>query len=104
MKKLILSLFLAFTAISTAQAQKADPSLLIHEQFTKIDTNGDGEISQEEFLNYKLEETKKVTTKVFEKLDSDKNGSISEEEYSQTVNNIINQLKKMSEGMAKAKQ
>ena len=46
-----------------------------------------------------VEETKKVTEKIFEKLDTDKNGTISEEEYSQIVANIVNQLKKISEGL-----
>lgn len=49
-----------------------------------------------------MEETKKVTAKVFSKLDTDKSGGISEEEYSQTVSNIINQLKKLSQGMTQS--
>ena len=39
----------AILAACPAWAQNADPALLIREQFAKIDTNGDGEISQEEF-------------------------------------------------------
>lgn len=100
MNKIILTTIALTLSAQIVQAQQAAPSLLIHEQFAKIDTNGDGEVSQEEFLNYKLAETKKVTAKVFQKLDTDKSGGISEEEYSQTVNNIINKLKQMSESIA----
>ncbi len=96
MKLIAFSSLFALLLINSVQAQEVDPALMIHEQFAKIDTNSDGEISQEEFLEYKLEETKKVTAKVFEKLDTDKNGTISEAEYSQTVANIVNQLKKLS--------
>ncbi len=99
MKKAILTAA-AILATCPAWAQNADPALLIREQFAKIDTNGDGEISQEEFLAYKQEETKKVTAKIFEKLDTDKSGGISEEEYAQTVNTILSQLKKLSAGLA----
>ncbi len=101
MKLTVFSCVLTLLFINSVQAQQIDPTLMIHEQFTKIDTNSDGEISQEELVEYKLEETKKVTAKIFEKLDTDKNGTISEEEYSQTVANIVNQLKKMSEGLQK---
>ena len=48
MKKAILTAA-AILATCPAWAQNADPALLIREQFAKIDTNGDGEISQEEF-------------------------------------------------------
>ena len=65
MKKVILTAGMLLWAVHPALAQSADPSLLIHEQFAKIDTNGDGEISEEEFLDYKMEETKKVTAKFF---------------------------------------
>lgn len=99
MKLTVLSSLFALLLISQVQAQEVDPALMIHEQFAKIDTNADGEISQEEFLNYKIEETKKVTAKIFEKLDTDKNGAISEEEYSKIIANIMNQLKKMSENL-----
>ena len=99
MKLTVFSCLLTLLFINSVQAQQVDPALMIHEQFAKIDTNSDGEISQEEFLNYKMEETKKVTAKVFEKLDTDKNGAISEEEYSQIVTNIMNQLKKISENL-----
>ncbi len=99
MKLIAFSSLFALLLINSVSAQQADPALMIHEQFAKIDTNSDGEISQEEFLNYKMEETKKVTAKVFEKLDTDKNGAISEEEYSQIVTNIMNQLKKISENL-----
>ena len=102
MKKVILTAGMLLWAVHPALAQSADPSLLIHEQFAKIDTNGDGEISEEEFLDYKMEETKKVTAKGFSKLGTDKSGGISEEEYSQTVSNIINQLKKLSQGMTQS--
>ncbi len=101
MKLTVFSCLLTLLFINSVQAQQVDPALMIHEQFAKIDTNSDGEISQEEFLDYKMEETKKVTAKVFEKLDTDKNGTISEAEYSQTVANIVNQLKKISAGLAK---
>ena len=99
MKFTIFSSLFALLLINQVQAQEVDPALMIHEQFAKIDVNSDGEISQEEFLEYKLEETKKITAKVFDKLDTDKNGAISEEEYSKTVTNIVNQLKKLSEGL-----
>ena len=55
MKKVILTAGMLLWAVHPALAQSADPSLLIHEQFAKIDTNGDGEISEEEFLDYKME-------------------------------------------------
>lgn len=99
MKFTIFSSLFALLLINQVQAQEVDPDLMIHEQFAKIDTNADGEISQEELLNYKIEETKKVTAKIFEKLDTDKNGAISEEEYSKIIANIMNQLKKMSENL-----
>lgn len=99
MKLTVFSCLLTLFLINSVQAQQVDPKLMIHEQFAKIDTNSDGEISQEELVNYKVEETKKVTEKIFEKLDTDKNGTISEEEYSQIVANIVNQLKKISEGL-----
>lgn len=99
MKKFILAAVIML-ATGPAFAQNADPALLIREQFSKIDTNGDGEISQAEFLAYKQEETKKITAKIFEKLDTDKSGGISEAEYAQTVNTILSQLKKLSAGLA----
>ena len=102
MQNVILTAGMLLWAVHPAVAQSADPSLVIHEQFAKIDTNGDGEISEEEFLDYKMEETKKVTAKVFSKLDTDKSGGISEEEYSQTVSNIINKMKKLSQGMTQS--
>jgi len=102
MKKIFLTAAFILSA-APAFAQNTDPALLIREQFSKIDSNGDGEISQEEFLAYKQEETKKVTAKVFKKLDTDKSGGISETEYAQTINNILGQLKKLSEGIAQSK-
>ncbi len=99
MKKIILVLTMILAA-GPVMAQNADPSLLIREQFSQIDANGDGEISQAEFLAYKQEETKKITAKIFEKLDTDKSGGISEAEYAQTVNTILSQLKRLSAGLA----
>ena len=39
MKKVILTAGMLLWAVHPALAQSADPSLLIHEQFAKIDTN-----------------------------------------------------------------
>ena len=41
MKKVILTAGMLLWAVHPALAQSADPSLLIHEQFAKIDTNGE---------------------------------------------------------------
>ncbi len=96
MKKIILIILALGFATAPALAQKTDSTALIHEQFVQIDSNGDGEISQEEFLNYKMKELRLVSDKIFKKLDTDKNGGISEKEYAQTVNTILHQLQKLS--------
>ena len=63
-----------------------------HARFTKIDANGDGSVSRDEFMSYsakakptdaKPSESKasERKTKMFERLDADKNGSISGQEW-----------------------
>ena len=99
MRKVILIILVLGIASAPAWAQQTNPTALIHEQFVQIDSNGDGEISQEEFLNYKIKELKLVSDKIFKKLDTDKNGGISEKEYAQTVNNILHQLQKLSSNL-----
>lgn len=100
-RKIVLLAAFAFAATSTfaddAKPEKAKPKLDKAKAFDKLDANGDGKLSKEEFKKGfdKLKElltekggekAKKLVEKMdadktFEKIDTNKDGSISKEEY-----------------------
>lgn len=100
MKKVILTAAALLFSATLAQAQSSENSVF-KEQFAKIDTNGDGKITAEEFLNFKIEETKKVSPQAFKKIDLNGDGVVTEDEYEQMLNNIMQMLVKTSAGLAK---
>lgn len=100
MNKVILTAAALLLSANTAAAQGSGKSVF-QEQFAQIDTNGDGKITAEEFLNFKIEETKKTSPQAFKKIDLNGDGVVTEGEYEQMLNNIMQMLVKTSAGLAK---
>jgi len=59
----------------------AKPKLTPEERFKKMDANGDGALSLEEFLGKAKPEAKAAKEEDFKKIDKDGNGSLSLEEF-----------------------
>jgi hypothetical protein len=64
-----------------APAAPAKPKLTPEERFKKMDANGDGALSLEEFLGKAKPDAKAAKEEEFKKLDKDGNGSLSLEEF-----------------------
>lgn len=64
------------------------------EEFNKLDTDKDGNISQEEYIEYMVQETRKKSAKSFSQLDTNKDGKISKDEYNEFVNQATGQMGK----------
>ena len=64
------------------------------EEFNKLDKDKDGNISQEEYIDYMIEETRKKSAESFSQLDTNKDGKISKEEYNEFVNKATGQMGK----------
>jgi Ca2+-binding EF-hand superfamily protein len=73
---LITVICFAFMSASSVFAQETPKKV-----FASMDTNKDGKVSQEEFMNYYIEYIEKSRNPRFEKLDTDKDGCISREEF-----------------------
>lgn len=55
-------------------------------EFSAMDTNDDGLVSYDEYLEYVLEETRQKSSQAFGQIDQDGDGNVSHEEYSQFMN------------------
>lgn len=62
------------------------------EEFNKLDTNKDGSISQEEYIEYMVRETRKKSAKSFSQLDTDNDGKISKDEYNDFISQATGQM------------
>jgi len=69
------------TPDAPAPSAPAKPKLTPEERFKKMDANGDGALSLEEFLGKAKPEAKAAREEEFKKLDKDGNGSLSLEEF-----------------------
>lgn len=69
----------------------------IVERFTQLDSNQDGKISIEEYLNFALAKEKALLLKKFESIDTDKDGYLNFEEFTIASEPIFNILKKFRE-------
>lgn len=89
---------LATTAAGTAFAQDADSNAL----FKKLDSNGDGQISQQEMQNLPT----LVHQKKFDEADSNHDGKVSSEEFmaqvKQHAEHMFKRLDKNGDGMIEA--
>ena len=59
---------------------------------TSPDLNGDGELSQEEFVEYTIKEARAKAENTFNGFDTDHNGSLSEEEYLAALQKMMRRL------------
>jgi hypothetical protein len=77
----LICLFLASALTGSTFAQGKDPALLLdpQEMFNLMDRNGDGKISQDEYL--KVWKDKSEGEKAFRKLDKNHDGYLSREEF-----------------------
>ena len=101
MKKLIVSATAAIFAAGSAFAQlpvkpSASPEEIqeklqaaVKAEFDNADLNGDGELSQEEFVEYTIKEARAKAENSF---DTDHNGSLSEEEYLAALQKMMRRL------------
>ena len=113
MKKLIVSATAAIFAAGSAFAQlPVKPSASPEEIQEKLDAgvpyvirqkmpldgtttfhlNGDGELSQEEFVEYTIKEARAKAENTFNGFDTDHNGSLSEEEYLAALQKMMRRL------------
>ena len=104
MKKLIVSATAAIFAAGSAFAQlpvkpSASPEEIqeklqaaVKAEFDNADLNGDGELSQEEFVEYTIKEARAKAENTFNGFDTDHNGSLSEEEYLAAVQKMMRRL------------
>ncbi len=104
MKKLIVSATAAIFAASSAFAQlpvkpSASPEEIqkklqaaVKAEFDNVDLNGDGELSQEEFVEYTIKEARAKAENTFNGFDTDHNGSLSEEEYLAALQKMMRRL------------
>lgn len=74
------------------------------EEFNKLDKDKDGNISQEEYIDYMIEETRKKSAESFSQLDTNKDGKISKEEYNEFVNKATGQMGKFLKMMQEQQQ
>jgi Ca2+-binding EF-hand superfamily protein len=73
---------LKFEVSEDIKALLPEPKLTsIVKAFTQLDSNQDGKIDMDEYLNFALVEEKIHLTKTFEALDTDKDGCIEFEEF-----------------------
>ena len=66
---------------------------MTNQEFLKIDTNNDGEISLSEYQDYIVKQTIKDSEKSFAKLDTDNDGKISQQEYSAFMSGFTARIK-----------
>lgn len=69
----------------------------IIEAFTKLDSNQDGKIELDEYLNFALTKEKERLSKTFETLDTDKDGYVEFEEFVAATEPNFRILKKFHE-------
>lgn len=69
----------------------------IIETFTKLDSNQDGKIELDEYLNFSLSKEKGRLTKIFEIFDTDKDGYVDFEEFVAATEPNFRMLKKFRE-------
>jgi Ca2+-binding EF-hand superfamily protein len=69
----------------------------IVQTFTKLDTNQDGKIEIDEYLNFALEKEKKRLIMMFEYADTEKDGYLEFEEFAAATEPNFNILKKFCE-------
>ncbi|KKD34891.1 MAG: EF-hand domain-containing protein [Limnoraphis robusta] len=70
---------------------------LLKQSFAQIDSNHDGQIVLEEYLQYLLEQEKEKLTKQFKRLDANQDGCIEFEEFLMATEPDYNILKKFRE-------
>ena len=104
MKKLIVSATAAIFAAGSALAQlpvkpSASPEEIqeklqaaVKAEFDNADLNGDGELSQEEFVEYTIKEARAKAVKGVFGFGTDHNGSLSEEEYLAALQKMMRRL------------
>jgi Ca2+-binding EF-hand superfamily protein len=69
----------------------------IIEAFTQLDSNQDGKIEIDEYLNFALAKEKIHLTKKFEAVDTDKDGCVDFEEFAAATEPTLNIIKKFRE-------
>lgn len=74
----------------------------LKEQFNAMDTNKDGKVSKEEFVQFRIQDYTKKQEDIFVQLDQKNNGEITVEEYQAAVEKMMNDLSnKIAEAMKK---
>lgn len=108
MKKTVLItaavLFSAFTAVAQPAMPEISPEEMqeklisaVKAEFDNIDTDGDGIISHDEFIEYQIAEIRKKGEENFRNIDADGSNDITEEEYFTALKSVMDQLaEKMS--------
>jgi Ca2+-binding EF-hand superfamily protein len=71
--------------------------VLIAETFNNLDSNQDGKIELDEYLNFSLSKEKDRLTKIFKTLDTDKDGYVDFEEFVAATEPNFRILKKFRE-------
>lgn len=72
-------------AISPEQRAK----MLMKKKYDEMDLNQDGVVTEQEFVDYKTNEARKIAIEIFKHVDIDHNGIISEEEYEILMKKMI---------------
>jgi len=83
MRSILFCMLLALVAFNHAAARESRPGdrRLMEEAFSKLDTNGDKKLSEEEFLSGKGSKAKGKAKKRFKSLDENVDSSLSLREY-----------------------
>lgn len=80
-------------AISPEQRAK----MLMKKKYDEMDFNQDGTVTEEEFVEYKTNEARKIAIEIFRHVDIDHDGIISEDEYEVLMRKMIDSYLKQPE-------